>query len=107
MFAIARKTSFYYFTHLWTFSLAALFVLRGRGGILSMMAILVPAWLSSSVLWSENMESYAFLRTLPVTDREVVRAKFSLALAAAFVYWVILLLLVSSAWGHTGNTLHT
>ncbi len=63
-----------------------------------MMAIFVPAWLSSSVLWSENRESYAFLRALPVTDREIVRAKFGLALGAAFFYWLILSLLIRWAW---------
>jgi hypothetical protein len=101
MFAIARKTSFFFLTHLWTFSLPAFLLLKGKGGVISMMAIFVPAWLSSSVLWSEKQESYAFLRMLPVTDGEVVRAKFGLAFAAAFAYWLILSLLVLSAWGST------
>lgn len=100
MFAIARKTSFFFFTHLCTFCAPAWpALLKGKGGILSMMAIFVPAWLSSSVLWSEKQESYALLRMLPVTDREVVRAKFGLTFAAAFSYWLILSLLVSWAWG--------
>ncbi|MBZ5497037.1 MAG: ABC-2 transporter permease [Acidobacteriia bacterium] len=101
MFAIARKTSFFFLTHLGTFSLPAFLLLKGKGSVISMMAIFVPAWLSSSVLWSEKMESYAFLRMLPVTDREIVRVKFGLALAAAFVYWLILSLLVRAAWGST------
>jgi hypothetical protein len=101
MFAIARKTSFFFLTHLGTFTLWAMPLLKGKGGVLSIMAIAVPAWLSSSVLFSERMESYAFLRTLPVTDRQVVRTKFGLALAAAFVYWLILSLLVLSVWGST------
>ena len=78
---------------------AASFFERWDGGVISMMAVFVPAWLSSSVLWSKKMESYAFLRMLPVTDREIVRVKFGLALAAAFVYWLILSLLVRAAWG--------
>ena len=101
MFTIARKTSFFYFTHLWTFSIPGLLLLEGEGGILSMMALFVPAWLSSSVLWSERQESYALLRMLPVTDREIVRAKLGLALGAAFFYWLILSLLVRYAWGST------
>jgi len=100
MFAILRKTSFFYFTHLCTFSAPAWpALMKGEGGILSMMAVFIPAWLSSSVLWSERQESYAFLRTLPVTDREIVRTKFGLVLAAACAYWVILSLLVLSSWG--------
>ena len=102
MFAIARKTSFFYFTHLCTFCAPVWpALLKGKGGIISMMAIFVPAWLSSSVLWSEKQESYAFLRMLPVTDHEIVRAKFGLTLAAAFVYWLILSLFTWWAWGST------
>ncbi len=102
MFAIARKTSFFYFTHLCTFCVPAWpALLKGKGGILSMMALFVPAWLSSSVLWSERQESYAFLRMLPVTDQEVVRAKFGLPLVAAIVYWLILAVMVGWAWDST------
>jgi glucan phosphoethanolaminetransferase (alkaline phosphatase superfamily) len=69
--------------------------------MLSVMALWVPIWLSSSVLWSERQESYAFLRTLPVTDREIVRTKFSLALGSALLYWLFLALLIRRAWGST------
>jgi hypothetical protein len=102
MFTIARKSSFFYFTHLCTFCAPAWpALLKGKGGILSMLAIFVPAWLSSSILWSERLESYAFLRMLPVTEREIVSAKFGLALAAASVYWLILYLFAWWAWGST------
>jgi hypothetical protein len=102
MFTIARKTSFFYFTHLCTFCAPAWpALLKGKGGIISMLAFWVPLWLSSSVLWSEKQESYAFLRMLPVTDCEIVRAKFSLALATAFVYWFMLSLFTWWAWGPT------
>lgn len=99
MLAIARKTSFFYFTHLVTFCAPAWpAMLKGKGGIVSMLSFWVPLWLSSSVLWSEKQESYALLRMLPVTDREIVRAKFGLALAAAFVYWLFLALFAWWAW---------
>ncbi len=102
MHPIARKTSFFFLTHLCTFCAPGWpALLKGKGGILSMMAIFVPAWLSGSVLWSEMQESYRFLRVLPVTDREIVRTKFGLALAAAFVYWLLMSLFVSWAWGST------
>jgi hypothetical protein len=101
MFAVARKSSFFFITHLFTFNLSVVYFLaKGQSGrFLSVMAVFVPMWLSSSVLWSERMESYAFLRTLPVTDREIVRAKFGLAFVAAFVYWFFLTLAVRAAWG--------
>jgi hypothetical protein len=99
MSPIARKTSFFYFTHLVTFCAPAWpALMKGKGGIISMLAFWVPLWLSSSVLWSERQESYALLRMLPVTDREIVRAKFGLALAAACLYWLILALFNWWAW---------
>jgi hypothetical protein len=103
MSAILRKSSFFFITHVCTFCAPHLMMLaesRNRG-MLAIMAIWVPIWLSSSVLWSERQESYAFLRTLPVTDREVVRTKFSLALGFALIYWLILSLLIRWAWGST------
>jgi hypothetical protein len=103
MSAILRKSSFFFITHVCTFCAPPLIMLaesRNRG-MLAIMAIWVPIWLSSSVLWSERQESYAFLRTLPVTDREVVRTKFSLALGFALIYWLILSLLIRWAWGST------
>jgi len=103
MSPILRKSSFFFITHLCTFSIPPLTMLpewRNRG-MLSVLALWVPVWLSSSVLWSERQESYAFLRTLPVTDREIVRTKFGLALGFAVIYWLILSLLIRGAWGST------
>ena len=45
------------------------------------------------------MESYAFLRTLPVTDRQIVRTKFGLALGFASLYWLILFIFNQLTWG--------
>ncbi len=103
MFAIARKSSFFFITHLCTFSIPPLaMLLEGRNrSMLSVMALWVPFWLSSSILWSERQESYAFLRTLPVTDRQIVRTKFGLALGFAVIYWLILSLFIRGAWGST------
>jgi ABC-2 family transporter protein len=94
MSAIARKSSYFFLSHLVTFSVpgfAEVFRFHNRG-MLWVMALWVPAWFSSAVLWSEKVESYAFLRTLPVTDREIVRTKFGLTLGFATVYWLILFL---------------
>jgi hypothetical protein len=101
--AILRKSSFFFITHLCTFSIPPLAMLleRRNRGMLSVMALWVPVWLSSSILWSERQESYAFLRTLPVADRQIVRTKFGLALGFAVIYWLILSLFIRGAWGST------
>jgi hypothetical protein len=103
MSAILRKSAFFYFTHLCTFFIPPMYMLAEskNRGVLSIMALWVPVWLSSSILWSERQESYAFLRTLPVTDRQIVRTKFGLALGFAVVYWLILSLFIRAAWSST------
>lgn len=55
-----------------------------------------------SVLWSERQESYAFLRMLPVRDRDIVRAKLKLGLVGALIYWLLLSLYTLLAWGASG-----
>jgi uncharacterized protein YacL len=52
--------------------------------------LFLPVWLISAMLASEHDERYAFLRTLPVTDRAVVRTKFALILSAVVVAWLLM-----------------
>jgi hypothetical protein len=89
MFPIIRRSSFLYCTHILTFSLMGPLQFHKPQAI-EMMGVFLPLWLSSSVLWSEREESYAFLRTLPVTDREIVRIKFGIILVATVVYWLLM-----------------
>ncbi len=54
-------------------------------------------WIILGAIWTqENLESkingYAFLRTLPITVRELVMSKFSVALLAIFIYELFQLL---------------
>ena len=103
MSAILRKSSFFYISHLCTFVIPPLYMLaepRNRS-VLAVMALWIPVWLSSSVLWSERQESYTFLRMLPVTDRRIVRTKFGLVLGFAIVYWLVVSLFIRAAWGST------
>lgn len=94
MLSIVRRSSFFYVTHFLTFSVMPLYiVIAGRSRTIVFMILLAVVWLCSSVLWSERNESYAFLRMLPVSDRDVARAKLGLGLGAAFVYWAWLSLL--------------
>ena len=92
MLAIIRRSSFFYVTHFLTFSLMPL--VGSQGAVL-----FVFLWLPSSVLWSERGESYAFLRLLPIRDRDVVRAKLGLGLGAVIAYWAWLTLLTLVHWG--------
>ena len=74
MWPIIRRSSFFYLTHLATFSAALLWLFQGWRAF-EVVPLFIPIWLSSSVLFSEHDESYAFLRTLPVTDRALVQAR--------------------------------
>jgi len=100
MFPIIRRSSFLYCTHILTFSLMGPLQFHKPQAI-EMMGVFLPLWLSSSVLWSEREESYAFLRTLPVTDREIVRIKFGIILVATIVYWLLMSSLAFLLWGGT------
>jgi hypothetical protein len=103
MSALLKKSSYFFFTHFATFSIPPLFMLlSGKNrGVLAIMSLWIPVWLSSSILWSERMESYAFLRLLPATDRRIVRLKFGLALGFAAAYWLLMTLLIRAAFGST------
>ncbi len=91
MFGLLKKSSFFYITHLCTFSMIG-FVpsLEGKWGAFLVMAAAVPLWMSSSVLFAERAERYRFLRTVPITDWEVVTLKLLLILGAGAAYFGIL-----------------
>jgi hypothetical protein len=95
MLSVFVKSSFFYVSHLVAFSWIGLpLLVRQFGerqiGVIPVMAMLIPVWVSSTVLFSEKDESYAFLRSLPMTDREVVRTKFTLAALAVLAYWLLM-----------------
>ena len=45
--------------------------------VFEVIPLFVPVWLLSAMMASESDERYAFLRTLPVPDRAVVKTKFA------------------------------
>jgi hypothetical protein len=89
MLSIFINRLFFYVSHLVTFSLIGLPLLKRQIGVIPVMAMLIPVWVSSTVLWSEREESYGFLRTLPVTDKEIVRTKFTLVALVVLVYFLL------------------
>jgi len=50
----------------------------------------VPVWFLGAMFASEHDERYAYLRTLPIPDRQVVRTKFALILSFAAVQWALM-----------------
>jgi hypothetical protein len=104
MIGLLRKSSFFYISHLFTFSwigLAPSF--QGKYGVFIAMSAVVPLWMSSSVLWAEIFEEYRFLRMLPTTNREIVAVKLSLILAAGMAYLGVLstyILIAGDKGGH-------
>ena len=86
------------------FMLICLRTVDNRGVYLfPLIVVFLPAWITASIAWSEKGESEALLRSLPLTDREVARAKFGLALAGMALYWLLITataVLTSMGTGH-------
>jgi len=86
------------------FLLICMRTIDNRGVFLfPLVALLLPAWITASVAWSEKGESEALLRSLPLTDREVARSKFGLALTGMILYWLLITataVFVSLGTGH-------
>ncbi len=86
---IIRRSLPLYLAHFMTWAGILGTSLRGRElPAFEIIALFVPVWLVSSVVFTERDESYGFLRTLPVTDDRIARTKFGLILGAAVLYWL-------------------
>lgn len=103
MSPIVRRSSALYVSHLGTFVLLVVgSLLAWDGPAFEIVLPYVPLWLSSSVLFSEREESYAFLRTLPVTDGDIARTKFGLLLGMSTIYLALMLVVAWARWGEGG-----
>lgn len=86
---ILRRSSFFYVTTLLTYAgVMGRFMVTRDWTAFEMIPLFLPVWLISGMLASEHDERYGFLRTLPVTDRAVVRTKFTLILSFVGVAWL-------------------
>jgi len=91
MVAILRQYGFFYLSHFFTFFLLVFGpVYSGNRELFFVPMMLLPVWVTSTVLWSERQGSEQFLKTLPATNREIVRWKFTMLSVATCVYWVIM-----------------
>ena len=85
---IFRRSSFYYWTSLVTYlALMGRYFVTRDWSAFEIIPLFMPIWLAGAMLASEHDESYAFLRTLAVTDRAIVRSKFGAILTSAVVQW--------------------
>jgi hypothetical protein len=89
---ILRRSSFYYVMGLLTYmSLLGRYMLTRAWPVFEVLPLFVPVWFLGAMVASEHDERYAYLRTLPVPDRRVVRTKFTLILSFAVVQWVLMI----------------
>jgi hypothetical protein len=88
---ILRRSSFFYATSAVTYlAIMGRYLVTRDWTAFEIIPLFMPVWLVSALLASEDGERYAFLRMLPVTDRRVVQAKFTLVLASAAFQWTVM-----------------
>jgi hypothetical protein len=98
---ILRRSSFFYVTSALTYlAIMGRYLVTRDWTAFEIIPLFMPVWLVSALLASEDGERYAFLRTLPVPDREVVRTKLGLVLASAAFQWVMM---IGTALARTGD----
>jgi len=104
---IIRRSLILYLMHFMTWcGILGRFLLVRDWPAFEIIPLFMPVWLASSVVFSEREESYAFLRTLPLTDRRIVRTKFGLILALGTLYWLFMMGAAIVRWdgAQTGPT---
>lgn len=85
---IVRRSSFYYVTSALTYlAIMGRYLLTRDWTAFEVIPLFMPIWMISALLASEDDERYAFLRTLPVPDVDVVRRKFGIILSSAAGQW--------------------
>jgi hypothetical protein len=88
---IVRRSSFYYLTSAVTYlAIMGRYLVTRDWSAFEIIPLFMPIWMLSALLASESDERYAFLRTLPVRDADVVTAKVVLILGAAAFPWTLM-----------------
>ena len=80
MLAIIKRCLPWYIAHLLTYGFLCFRTIIFNPEAIIIASIGLPIWMSSAIYWTEQGESESLLRSLPVSDRRIVRTKFSLAL---------------------------
>lgn len=88
---IFRRSSFFYASSAITYlSVMGRYLVTRDWPVFEVVPLFMPVWLLSALLASEDGERYAFLRMLPVPDRDVARLKLTLILVSALFQWTLL-----------------
>lgn len=85
-----RSTKFYLLSALTYLAIMGRYMITRNWPVFEIIPFFMPVWLVSALYSSEDDERYAFLRMLPVPDRDVARAKFGLILGSAACQWVLM-----------------
>ncbi len=89
---ILRRSSFFYITSAVTYlAIMGRYLATRDWSAFEAIPLFMPVWLVSAMTASESDERYAFLRTLPVPDRVIARAKFVIILGSAAFQWILMI----------------
>jgi hypothetical protein len=85
-----RSTKFYLWSALTYLAVMGRYMITRDWPVFEIIPIFMPIWLVSALTASEDDERYAFLRMLPVPDRDIARAKLVLILGSAAFQWLLM-----------------
>jgi len=85
-----RSTKFYLWSALTYLAIMGRYMITRDWPVFEIIPIFMPIWLVSALTASEDDERYAFLRMLPVPDRDIARAKLVLILGSAAFQWLLM-----------------
>ena len=85
-----RSTKFYLWSALTYLAIMGRYMVTRDWPVFEIIPIFMPVWLVSALFASEDDERYAFLRMLPVPDRDIARAKLVLILGSAAFQWTLM-----------------
>lgn len=85
-----RSTTFYLLSAMTYLAIMGRYMLTRDWPVFEIIPVFMPIWLVSALLASEDDERYAFLRMLPIPDRDVARAKLLLILGSAVLQWLLM-----------------
>ena len=97
---IFRRSSFFYVSSAFTYlAVMGRYLVTRDWTAFEVIPLFMPIWMLSALLANEDGERYAFLRMLPVPDREVARLKLTLILLSALFQWTLMTVVAVARMG--------
>ena len=87
---LRRNWTFYAWAAVTYLAIMGRYMITRDWSVFEIVPLFMPVWLLSALLASEDDERYAFLRLLPIPDRDVARSKLVLILASAAFQWLLM-----------------